>query len=522
VKKWVLLLSLTSPLFAQYSTTSCNFGETGTCRLVASCNSTDINTTIAASSNGGLGYIAPNHFDGDGVYVPAGSCSWTSPVNWTNKNINLIGNGGILPSNATKGNLTSSNTVITHNTSNAFQVNASNNGFTAATFRIAGFTFSGSNPSNQLLNINNSNPNMTAENGFFRVDHITYLYTHSGDVFVNYGPTYGVFDHLDGTTPQNHFLTAMFYNFEAPFTTILQGETLARTGARFGTQNFIFIEDSNFNCSGSFGTGAISDSSSGIQRLVFRHNSLTGSCFHYQHWTRSNEWDGGYSEYYNNVYQCTDASCASGSYPCRFNAGTGIFHDNQITGYQTDSCLIDEARGCGAQTSAVAGECKGAPPSNSQIDVNGGDPNAPGWPCAGQVGSGCTSGTCTRSQMTSVPYIMYNNGAQAGCANGGSCTNSTTFSVDGPPGGGSCTRTMSNYLMSTPHTASGGLNGAIDYSSGAAKPSSVGIYSGIAGYTPFQYPYPTTLISGGGGTVFPTSLGPTPISFVIKKRRGAT
>src|SRR5579872_3064407 len=134
---WVLC-SFCCVVRAQYSTVSCSHGETGTCRQANSCNQSDVQATVNASSSGGKGYASPTSFDGDGVYVPGGSCSWSSSVSWTNKNINVIG----------------SNPTISHS-SDAFDVGVSNSGPTAAAFHISGFAFTGST-SGDLLNLNSS------------------------------------------------------------------------------------------------------------------------------------------------------------------------------------------------------------------------------------------------------------------------------------------------------------------------------------------------------------------------------
>jgi len=415
------------------------------------------------------------------VYVPSGSCSWGTAVSWTDKNINLIG---------------ANPTIAASDYSWRVRVTgaAGNHQSTAAAFRISGFTQS----SGHVLNINSSNPDMTTWAGFYRVDNITYTATGGGNAINVYGPVYGVFDHLNGTASgMNHFEQSMYLNSEfPPSATVVLGETVGRTfAAGLGTQNFVFIEDSTFNCSGSYGSGALSDSESGPQRMVFRHNTVTGTCYHYAHWTRNGEWDGGVMEIYNNNYACTGSGC-SGGYFARFQAGTGVAFNNTVTGYGVTSIQIDELRGAGSQTGGIVGECAGSPPGNSQFDVNAGDTNAPGWPCAGQVGTACIAGSCSRSSMNSVPFIIWNNGTQSGCSTGGSCTNSVAFNLDvtGTP------RNMANYLKSTAHSLAGPYNGAVDYFSGSAKPSSVGIYTGIGSYAPFTYPYPTT--TGGGGGPF--------------------
>lgn len=487
------VLFLLSPLsvFAQFSVVSCTNGETGTCRQVVDCNRSNIQSTIAASASGGTGITTPNAFGGDGIYVPGGSCTWSSPITWSNKNIEIL----------------ASNPTITISTSDAFQVSATNSGTTAAAFRISGFTFTGSGVTGHIITLNGGAPPNSGFGGYFRVDHINYNFSSgSGDTFVWYGPIFGLFDHLNGTTAnKNHFLWAMFYNSEYPgSSSLLMGQGIA-TGIAAGLNgpNFTFVEDSSFACTSGYGTAAVSDSSSGIQRMVFRHNTVTGSCYNYAHWTRSGEWDGGIIQLYNNNYNCTASDCiSSGGYPGRFGAGTGVIFNNTVNGFGTQSFQIDESRGCGAETSGFAGAVP-----NSNFDRSDGDASATGWPTAGQVGTACIAGSCTPATMDSVPFIAWNNGTQAGCSTGGSCTNSVGFNVDGSQGGGTCTRTMGNYLKSSAHTSSGGLNGAVDFGSFSAQPSNVGIYTGIATFVPYTYPHPLQGSSVATGAFFTMNEG---------------
>jgi len=479
---------------AQYSTVSCSHGETGTCRQASSCNQSDIQAAINASSSGGKGYTSPTGFDGDGVYVPGGSCSWSSSVSWTNKNINLIG----------------SNPTITHS-SNAFDVGVSNSGPNAAAFRISGFTFTGSTGGN-LLNLNSGGQGGTVSSlgtawaGFFRVDHLTYKYSSSGNVFILYGPVFGLFDHLNGTTNNNHFEQANLLDSEydamhAGNYSLMEGEYVGRllsagpdssSPGGLGSKYMDFIEDSTFSCTGNY-SGAVSDSESGGQRMVFRHNSTSGTCFHYAHWTRGSEWDGDLYEIYNNTYN----GGANGQFPMRFGAGTGVIFNNTITSYTDPTVHVDETRGAGGESSnGPFYDCNGS----RAVDGNAGDPNAPGWPCAGQIGTACIGGNCSRGSMNSLPLLVWNNGAQSGCSTGGSCTNSVTVNVDGPMGSSNASsRNMANYIKSTAHSASGPLNGAVDYCQGATEPTSCGIYKNT--YTPYAYPHP--LASAGTTAAVP-------------------
>jgi hypothetical protein len=451
------------------STTPCVHGETGTCHLAATCNQADVQACVTAAAAGSTGVTTPNAFGGDGVYVPAGSCSWSSPVSWTNKNINVVASAPtIIPSG------------------NAFVVNVSNAGATAAAFRISGFNFTGA-PSGDVLNINNSNPNLTSWAGFFRFDHNVMTFTSSGNVIIVYGPVWGLIDHVTVSTPSNFleqsdFLNSEYNQFQAGNYSELMGEYSGRIlPEALGTENAIYVEDSTFTCTGNY-SGALSDSESGGQRMVWRHNTSTGACFHYAHWTRGSEWDGHKYEMYDNTYNGAGAS----GYPMRFGSGTGVIFNNTIYGYADPTVHVDETRGSGGEsTNPPYYDCQGS----RALDGNAGDPNAPGWPCAGQIGTGCTAGSCTRSTMNNIPLLLWNNGAQPGCSTGGTCTNSVTVDVDGGMGSGNtATRAMTNYIKSTPHSVPGALNGAVDYCQGATMPATCGIYTNS--YTPYTYPHP--------------------------------
>lgn len=452
-----------------YTCATCAHGETGSCRQVNTCNQSDVQNAITDSSVGTIG-LSPVGFGGDGVYVPAGSCSWPSSVSWTNKNINVI----------------ASNPTITHPSSDAFDISVSNNGPTAAAFRVSGFSFTGST-SGDAFNINQSNPNMTTWAGYFRIDHVTMNYTSSGNVIIVYGPVWGLMDHINFTGSQNFLEQSDFLNLEynqtqAGNTTQLLGEYSGRLlPEAAGTENALYVENSTFTCTGNY-SGALSDSESGGQRMVWRHNTSTGSCFHYAHWTRGTEWDGDKYEIYNNTYNGNGAS----GYPMRFGSGTGVIFNNTIYNYSDPTVHVDETRGSGGEAAnSPYYSCDGT----QALDGNAGDPNAPGWPCAGQVGTGCSAGSCTRSTMNSIPLLVWNNGAQAGCSTGGSCTNSVTVSVDGPMGSANtATRTMTNYISAKSHSVTGPLNGAIDYCQGATEPAICGIYTNA--YLPYMYPHP--------------------------------
>ena len=497
---WLAVMTLMAcliPVYAQYSTVSCQHGETGTCRQATSCSQTNVQAAITASASGTSGYVSPTSFNGDGVYIPAGSCSWTSSVSWSNKNINVIGAGA-------------TSTVITP-TGDAFDVAISGSwtslNSTAAAFRISGIGFTGS-PSGSTININGTS--VSGPSGFFRVDNITVNYTATGNIVYVQGPVWGLLDHWNVTWAGKNFLEqADYLSTEcvvSPGNTLVYlGEYSGRTlPIALGTENAVYVEASTFTFVGAAYTAAITDSESGGQRMVFRYNSVTGATDHYAHWSRggnggycyNGQWDGHKYEIYNNTYNGQSSS----GYPMRFGSGTGVIFNNTITGYSDPTVHVDETRGCGGEsTNATMNSCDGT----QAVDGNAGDTNAPGWPCAGQIGTACIAGNCTRTTMNSVPLLVWNNGAQSGCSSGGSCTNSVTVNTDGPMGSSnSCNRTMTNYIKATAHSVAGSLNGAIDYCQGSTMPTTCGIYTNS--YAAYTYPHP--LQGGGAPPPVPTGL----------------
>jgi len=281
-KHRLAILALTAllplPLLGQFSTVSCTHGETGTCRQATTCSQSDIQAAINASASGGAGYVSPTSFIGDGVYVPAGSCTWSSALSWSNKNINLIANSP----------------TIQHPSSDAIDYTITNSGATAAASRISGFNFTGSMGGHWLLLTGSgqgsgSVPTTgTAWAGFFRVDHITYNYSNGANGVQIYGSVFGVFDHLNGTEFGNHFeqsnLLDAEYNamhssnyvqFEGEYGgRVLSAAPGSSSPGGLGSKYMDYIEDSTFSCPGNY-SGAISDSESGGQRMVFRHNTLS-------------------------------------------------------------------------------------------------------------------------------------------------------------------------------------------------------------------------------------------------------
>ncbi len=107
-------------------------------------------------------------------------------------------------------------------------------------------------------------------------------------------------------------------------------------------------------------------------------------------------------------------------------------------------------------------------------DGNAGDGAAPGWPCLGQIGRGYDATTSLDAlvagtvEQPSEPAYIWNNGEQAGCATGGSCTEMILAFA-----------TPAAYIKKTAHA----VNGEVDFvENSGARPS----------YTAYTYPHPLT------------------------------
>jgi hypothetical protein len=422
--------------------------------------------------------------DGDEIDVSAGNCSFN--VSWTNKNIAIVGAG----SSATLVN-TGSFSVTIKDPSHG-------------KFRISGIGFSGT-PSGQSISILGSGLSSSVLG--FRLDHLAFTYPNgSGDIIrIAGGPIWGLIDHINMTYGGAYNIGVIISDYvdseyqNAPAT--FMGEMSAKLAIDLGGPSAVYIEDSSFTLVGSTAYFGVVDSSSGGQRLVFRHNTVSGGLV-YSHWTRGGEWDGHKYEIYNNHFDCNTPSAGALPLIARLESGTGVIYNNTLVNCTTSAAVqVDEGRGCGGSKVSPSLDCDGT----RAWDSNGGDSSAPGWPCMGQIGTACIAGNCARGAMDNVPLLLWNNGTDNGCSSGGACTNNISVTVNDHDGDTNdvCTRPMPSYIKSTPHVASSSkYNGAVDYCVSATQPASCGTYSNS--YHAYPYPHP---LQGGstGGTGAPAA-----------------
>jgi hypothetical protein len=386
--------------------------------------------------------------DSTTISIGAGTCTLSSPISWTSKNIYIIGAGA--------------GSTLINAPAGAFFITVSN--VAKASFRLSGFTLQGTNSSNTLIKLDATSAGAWSYG--WRIDHIDITYSGivTSDPLVIFGVTYGLIDHVNFTINGGGT-----FILQVPYMNPEDGSTI---GKLFGTYNLslpldlgtykaVYIEDCTFSNGGSGNYYASFDSSEGGARVVIRHNTFQGVI--YAHWTRFNEIDGIKYEIYSNVA----TGDAGNQVPLRLEAGTGVIFNNTISGYANQQFWIDERRGSGQESSGLLLACDGTHFWDGNIESSG-------WPCLGQIGRapGYTiSSALSGNHGSAAPLYAWNNGAQSGCAAGGSCTNSVLLTVSDTLG----------ILRTTPNPHS---NGDVDYVNNGSTP--------MPGYTPFTYPYPLT------------------------------
>lgn len=225
----------------------------------ASCNKSDVQAALDRASAG------------DTIYIPAGTCTWTSGLVWTAPaNVTLQGAGN--PSTLGGGDAT---IIVDNYESTSPLLNIVTNA--TGTFRIAGLTLRGGS-----VDINNSKYNglitLSGSSKQMRVDHITCnLRTYSnpattGRCFYITGWIYGVVDHSIFELPNNTGQALQFAHNAYGGATDGDGAWAADTA--LGTEKFIVVEDNTFTSLKN--TGTAQDCLAG-GRFVWRYNKMTSA-----------------------------------------------------------------------------------------------------------------------------------------------------------------------------------------------------------------------------------------------------
>ena len=395
--------------------------------VAGSASATTYNVTCSGTITSALQSAVNSATDGDTVNISSGSCS-AGGVSWSNKNITVQGQG---IGTTTVSGLSFDVTVTTK-----------------ASWRITGMSVGG--PTSWRVDAVGRTTGIKG----WRIDNIAFSYGSCGQniAITIYGITWGLID----SSTFNNAGNAIFLMGYAEGTDEVSpwppdgdpgmGGYSWLLPLNLGTDEAVYIEDNTFTLADACYVG-VNDAYYG-SRIVFRHNTVTNSYFQ-NHAARTYERGGILKvELYNNDFNATD----SGWYRAiHIRSGTGVVFNNTLRGYFT-TMNVDNQRSDGANTSTPFGACDGS----SAWDGNVTD----GWPCLDQIGRGPGVNPLTGDQP-SEPLYIWNNGSDAGCSTGGSCSNN---------------RTMTNS------TDDAAVESGRDYINNGttAKP----------GYTPYTYPHP--------------------------------
>jgi hypothetical protein len=383
-----------------------------------SCSPSDVSNAIARAGTG------------DTVFVPSGSCSWTSGITFS-KAITIRGAGEA--------------TAITASGDSLFTINASGSG----NYRISNMKFLGKSSSGTDVNINGVWSSM-------RIDNIKWNTGSTRGITIGYSHAWDIVFSGASIPHQKVLIDNINYSVTAggtPFILIYGRNQLAwQEDDGFGTDNFVFIEDSTFNWATMVGY-VIDTEFSG--RFVFRHNNVfNGGVYMHDLGSTPRSRGNRAAEVYENRFTCNISACSNNSVALNnTRGGTGIFFNNAATGFSlptwnmiyrvafnnsfigggyctdtgTRKVCQDMTRRCNGGTRDNRpcysdGDCPGstcgdyACASNSDckdyfgnnglcLQLDGSSEN--GWPCRDQSGRG--KDNPTTGVQESSPIYWYNN-----------------------------------------------------------------------------------------------------------------
>jgi hypothetical protein len=343
--------------------------------------------------------------DGAVVTIPAGVCTWDSPVTWTDKNISVVGDA-----------------TITLAGNGAFVVKP-----TTKPFRISGLSLTGTPGAAVILIDSMHTPNTIRG---WRIDHMKFDFppANARAIMIN-GLSYGLVDH-------NVFTGSYAGIASYPQTTHdwkengqIMGTDAHAAPTDIGGPDAVFIEDNIFNFVNT-GVPFVNDMTYG-GRQVFRYNVVSSGIFQSHSARHRNRGGAVQFEVYNNTFT------GNGVYrPFHLRSGTGVIFNNTISGYVSNSIDVDnqrsatETNGC-AFIASPLNACDGTSSYDGNVEPNG-------WPCLDQIGRGVGP----PGKQPSEPLYVWNNGG-VGVRINPTCPSLTA------------------YIKATPHA-----NGEVDYVNG--------------------------------------------------------
>lgn len=357
--KYLLCILLCSAPF-------CVAAHAQTTITAASCNEGDVQNAVAKATT-----------DGDTVSIPAGTCTWTKPLNAALSNsLTIEGAGAQTPGGGTDQTIIVDDVNHSSGTPDmAFSTTA------GKSFRLTGMAFysdSGNStvPYNGLVMITGASKSV-------RVDHCHFNLTVSGSkgLYIS-GWIYGVTDHCLYDTTAGIVTNEMSVNDPgwSGSAGLYQGDASWSDSDNWGSNKFFFAEDSTFN------NGFAYDCSLG-GRLVFRHNTVSGQLMAHGLTSWRNRGCRA-EEVYDNTFDYTQNGY--GSYLIMIESGALLFWGNTSTNYRA-MVYADVPRTNNATYTYSAppngwGYCgTGITGASSAWD---GNTDSTGYPCLDQVGRG--------------------------------------------------------------------------------------------------------------------------------------
>lgn len=421
--------------------------------------------------------------DGDTVSVPAGSATWASPVTWSDKNINVIGAG-------------IGKTNITVTGSSAFSVTDG----AKANFRISGMSIGGVPSGGYFIQVSSYYQTTPQWVYGWQIDHIAFNEGSNATISVyTLGVNWGLIDNctFTGSHPgaDSYDISVRSYYYYEQTNSKYLGSYDWSLPLDLGTYKALYIEQCTFNNTGTSTYHPFLSQGGG--RVVFRHNTVSGLGSIYFEGAMGTSLGPCKYEIYNNTWVNPSALQDSSGHGAIFinGGGTGVIFDNTIdrnTIYANAGGNIDitERRATDSSVATLASTyaCNGTRSWDGSPGVPLGNTETTGWPCIGQIGR--ASGASSYPGGISAPLYMWNNGTDAGCSSGGSCSNNIQLGTYGTG--------VSKYVSAIPHS-----NGDVDYVNNGttAEP----------GYSPYAYPDP---LEGGQTTGAPAA--PTGVHLITQ------
>lgn len=233
--------------------------------------------------------------DGTTVNIPAGTCTWSSSVNYTaNFSVTIRGQTTVTGTCGPGGQCTpADNTAIQDATgSAALHVNTVN----GKSVRITGLSFIWGSGAQQYVGM----LYVTGNTQSLRIDHCHFYHANIVDLLIhgNKGPLYGVVDHnmfnAGGGNEDAFRVEHSNWNGSEPSTTPGYVDGLGNTSwadaSYWGSNKFVFIENNTFAFDGgSSGHAFAYDCTALGGRMVFRYNNVTPNMALQTHGTGSGD-----------------------------------------------------------------------------------------------------------------------------------------------------------------------------------------------------------------------------------------